>query len=426
MDINVERLKNSEVKLTISLTEEEMAPYKAKAAKELQSQVKVDGFREGHIPMDVLEQRVGHDAFMGRVLDIAISETYEEAVTKEGLMPVDYPKISVASHHPLKYEAVLPLLPEVEWTKDLDKLKLKKKELKVEDSEVDEVLQNLQDRSTTWSDVDRAAKMGDRVEIDFDGFDEGGAALDGTSSKNHPVVLGSKSLIPGFEEEVVGMKKDEEKEFKITFPADYHSKKFQKKKVTFKIKLNRIEEPAKPEVNDAFANEITGGHRTTLKDLKEEIVEELQKQKERQEEMQMETDFLKELPNYVKAEISEALVNREIDFMMERMKEDLARQGKSWEDYEKEMAEEKKDLRKELETTAREQVLIRLALEDAYKKDKVEVKDDEIEAEINEMILRYPPQFADMARARLAQSEEDRRKIANQLRLRKLVAKHVA
>lgn len=424
MDIHVEKLKNSEAKITVSLTAEEMEPYKVQAAKELQSQVKVSGFREGHIPMEVLVKHVGHDAFMGQVLDFAIGDSYEKAIHDNGLQPVDYPKLSVVTHEPLKYEATVALLPEVEWTKDLDKLEVKKKEQKVEDSEVDEVLENLQARSTQWGDVEREAKMGDRVEIDFDGFDDGGAPLDGTSSKNHPVVLGSNSLIPGFEEEVVGMKKDEEKEFDIVFPKDYHSKKFQSKTVKFKVKLNRVEEPTKPELNDAFASEITGGHRKTLKELKEEIVEELTKQKDRQEELQLETDFLKELPKYAKADISQSLIDRETDFMIERMKEDLTRKGKTWEDYEKEMAESKKDIRKELEPTAKEQTLIRLALEAAYKKQNIVVDHDEVHAEIEEMILKYPPQFAEMARQRYEGHGEECRKVENQLRLRKLVKMH--
>jgi len=426
MQVQVEKLKDSEVKLTIELTTEEMAAHKKAAVKELQDKVKVDGFREGNIPADVLEKKIGHAAFMGQVIDIAVGQSYEKAIRENEITPVDYPKVSMESEEPFKYTATVVTLPEVTWSKDLSKLKIKKKEQKVEDKEVDEVLTNLQSRSTKWSDVDRAAKMEDRVEVDFEGFDEGGAALDGTASKNHPVVLGSNSLIPGFEEEVVGMKKDEEKEFDIVFPEDYHSKKFQKKKVKFKIKLNRIEESEKAELNDEFANEITGGHRKTLKELKEEIVEELQKQKERQEELQLESDFIKELPAYVKADVPAILIERETDFMIERMKEDLQKQGKSWEDYEKEMEEKKKDIRKELEKTANEQVLIRLALETAYKEEKIEVKDEEIDAEINEMILRYPPQFAEMARERLMGDAQEKGKIYNQIRLRRLVANHTA
>lgn len=426
MKVQVEKLKNSEVKLTIELSEEEMAAHKTAAVKELQDKVKVDGFREGNIPAEILEKKIGHAAFMGQVIDIAVGKSYEASIRENDVTPVDYPKVTMVSEEPFKYEATVVVLPEVTWAKDLSKLKIKKSELKIEDKEVDEVLTNLLSRSTKWKDVERAAKMEDRVEVDFDGFDEGGAALDGTSSKNHPVVLGSNSLIPGFEEEVVGMKKDEEKEFDIVFPEDYHSKKFQKKKVKFKIKVNRIEESEKPELNDAFANEITGGHRKTLKELKEEIVEELQKQKERQEELQLESDFIKELPAYIKSEVPAVLIERETDFMIERMKEDLQKQGKSWEDYEKEMEEKKKDVRKELEKTAKEQVLIRLGLEAAYKEEKIEVKDEEVDAEINELILRYPPQFADMARQRFMSDPQEKGKIYNQIRLRRLVANHIA
>ncbi len=425
MEITLEKLNKLEMKITVSFSEEEILPYKAKATSQLQSQVKVDGFRSGKVPMEVLEQKIGHHAFMGKVLDLAIGESYEKAIQDNNLMPIDYPKINVITHNPLKYEAIVTLLPEIEWIKDLSDLKLKKPKFKVEDKEVDEVLENLLRRSTKWKDVDRPAKMEDRVEINFEGFDKDGIALEGTSSKNHPVILGSNSLIPGFEEEVVGMKKDEEKEFQIVFPKDYHSKKFQNKKVKFKVKLCRLEEPDKPELNDAFANEITGGHRKTLKALKEEIIEELHKQKERQEELQMETDFLKELSSYVKAEIPQQLIDHEIDFMIERMKEDLKRRGKTWEEYEKELKEEKKDIRKELSKSAKEQVLTRLALEDAYKKANIEVTDDEIQNEVEEIILRYPPALTEMARKNFVEGGESWKKVHNQIRLRKLVSMHV-
>ena len=424
MQVKIENLKDSQVKVTVELTAEEMKPYEKQAVEELQTQVKADGFREGNIPLDIIKQKVGEQAFTSAILDFAISQSYEDAVKQEKVRPVDYPKINVVQQNPLKYEATVPVVPETKWKKDVAKLTLKSMELKVEDSEIDEVLNNLKTRSTKWTDVDRAAKIGDRVEIDFDGFDKEGKALEGTSSKNHPVVLGEGGLIPGFEEEIKGMKKNEEKDFNITFPKDYHAEEFKSKKVKFHIKLNRVEESEEAELSDDFAKEITGGNRQNMKELKEEIVEELLKQKDRQEQARLENKFLKALVPYVDVKIPDALVEREIDFMIDRMKQDLERRKQTWEDYEKEMKEKGKDIRAELKDPAKEQVLIRLALEKLEDEDPMKVTDEEVEKEVEIVLAYYPPQVAPMMKDRYKEGSKEREMLRAQLRLSKRVAKH--
>lgn len=410
--------------MTIEISEPKMKDYRALAVKELQSQVKIPGFREGSIPMEMLERHMGEQAFLSQVLDIAISESYEEALKKEKVRPVAYPKISVTSQEPLIYEAVIPVVPEVTWKKDVKKLEVKAEKLKVEKTEIDQVLENLVKKSAKWKVVQREAKMKDRVEIDFDGFDMDGVALEGTSSKNHPVILGEGSLIPGFEEEVVGMKLGEEKDFNITFPKDYQAEHFKGKKVRFHIKLNQVEEPEEHELNDEFAKEITGGNRQNLKELKEEIEEELLHQKEHQEESRLENLFLKELLNYVKADVPEALHEREIDFMVDRIKQDLEKQGRSLEDYEKELEQDGKKLRDELKKTAMDQVLIRLGLEKLHEEEKTEVSKDEIDLEVQHMLSHYPPHFAPMMAEKYKEGTQEREYVTNQLKLKKLVAAH--
>lgn len=427
MKTQVESLPHSEVKLTVEVSEKAMEQYRKQAVNQLQNQVKIEGFRPGKIPVEVLERHLGEQAFMGHVLDLAISETYEEAIEKEKLRPVAYPKLSIVSQDPLKYEAIVPTVPELKWKKDLSKLKVERKKAEVKESDIKEVLKNLQERSGSWKVVERAAKMEDRVEIDFDGFDADGKPLEGTSSKNHPVILGQGSLIPGFEEEVVGMKPGEEKEFKITFPENYHVDSFKKKKVTFKIKLNQVEEPEEVKLDDDFAKEITGGHRKTMKELKDEIKDELGKQKEREEDMRLESEFLKELLDYTEVDLPEALVVREIDFMLNRIKQDLEKRKQTWEDYLKEMEEKGKkleDIRKELEKPAKEQVIIRLALEKLHEENKTEVSKKELEEGIEMRLESVPPQFRPMVQERYAEGSQDLQYLEAQLKLSKIVKKH--
>ncbi len=410
--------------MTVELTPEEMLAYRSKAVAELQDKVKVPGFRAGKIPEDVLVEHVGEQAFMGQALDFALSDTYEAAVHQEKVRPVAYPKIQILAHDPLKYEAIIPVLPEVKFKKDVEKVTVSRTKPEVKDEEVEEVLKNFLKRTVEWKDVEGEAKKGHRVEVDFDGQDMEGVPLEGTSSKNHPVVLGEGSLIPGFEDELVGMKKGEEKDFEIVFPKDYHSKKFQSKKVKFHVKIGRIEEGKEEELSDTFAQKVSGDAKKTLPDLRKEIHHELHVQKEYQEDVRLENEFLKELLAVVEAEVPEALVEKEIDFLIERLKEDLKQRKQSWEDYEKEMQEAGKDLRKELHKPAIEQVMIRLGLERLFELENPEVTEADIEEEIERLLGRYPEEFRAMLKGRYAEGTNEREMIRSGVRLRKVVKKH--
>ncbi|MEK7146051.1 MAG: trigger factor [Patescibacteria group bacterium] len=424
MKVEVQKLPKSEVKLTIEVPEKNMEEFEKQAAKELQEKVKVPGFRPGHIPLEVLKKQVGDNSFMGVVMDLAINESYEKAIKQEKILPVAYPKISIVSDKPLKFDAIVPVVPEVSLKKNVDKIKVKAEKVEITKAELEDVLENLSKRSQTWKDVERKAKKGDRVEIDFDGFDSEGIALEGTASKNHPVVLGEGTLIPGFEEEIEGMEKDEAKEFDITFPKDYHSKKFQSKKVKFKIKLNRIEEAEKTKMDDEFAEKLTGGKHKTLDSLKEEITSELMHQKEHGEENRLETDFLEKLADHVEAELPEALIEREKKYLKEKLQGDLDKRNTTMEAYEDMLKEKKKDLDKELSEQAEKQLLIRLGLEKIYEQEKIEVTKADVEKEIGHMLSHYPEAYAHSIKENYKEGSEQYEHLQNMLRLKKLVKKH--
>ncbi len=424
MNIEIQKLPKSEAKLIIELTEAEMQKHEEKATEELQEHVNVPGFRKGHVPAEVLKDHVGEQAFMGQVLDTAIGESYEEAVRSKELHPVAYPKIQILTDKPLKYEAIVALRPEVNFKKDPKNLFVKKEKVEVDEKEVKVVIENFLERFKTWKDVTRAAKKGDRVELDFDGFDEEGIALEGTSSKNHPVILGSNSLIPGFETEVEGMEVGQEKDFWITFPKDYHKESFQSKKVKFHIKLNRVEESEDRTADDAWAKEVSGDQTKDLETMKKDIHQELIVQKEVQEEGRLENEFLKELATHVEAEVPEALVEREIDLMVERIKEDVEKKKGNWEEYQEELKKEGKDLRAELRKTAAEQVIVRLGLEKLFELENPEVTESEVEAEVEKILGRYPEQFKEMLRARYAPGTEEREYMKQSARFKKLVRGH--
>jgi len=242
MDIKVKKLPKAEVEINVTFTEDEFKSDMESAAKLLSNDVKIDGFRPGNVPYDVLVNHVGKDMILNSALDTAIPRILTDIIQKEKLEVIARPRVDILSKDPVTLKVIAPIYPEIE-VDGYEKLKVKAKEVDVDDKDVDEALENVKKQFISWKQVLRGVKKGDKVELDFEGFDDGGAPLEGTQSKNHPIIVGEKMMVPGFEDNLLGMNTGDEKDFDLTFPEDYHKKSFQNKKVKFHVKVNKIEEP---------------------------------------------------------------------------------------------------------------------------------------------------------------------------------------
>ncbi|HEC20924.1 MAG TPA: trigger factor, partial [Candidatus Peregrinibacteria bacterium] len=221
MDYQLKKLPNSQVEITITEIDEKiLQKYRKKAVKELSAHVKLPGFRPGHAPEDKVKDQFGEKTIVGHTLELAIPEVYIEILKKEELKPLLRPEVNITSLDPLKIEIKVALVPKIEIG-NYHSIKVKEEKVEVSEKEVKDALEHFQKRMCIYNPVERACKKEDRLEIDFEGFTEDGVPLENTNSKNHPIVLGSKALIPGFEEELEGMKKGEEKEFPLSFPKEY-------------------------------------------------------------------------------------------------------------------------------------------------------------------------------------------------------------
>jgi len=199
MDVNVKKLAKAEVEVIIELKEAEFKSDIDKAVEELSKEVKISGFREGKVPFDVLVQHVGKDMILNHALDLAIPRILGDVIKKEKLEVIARPKIEVLSTEPVKIKATAPVYPEVK-VDGYDKVKIKAKAVKLGEKEVDDAIDRVKKQFTEWKEVLRPIEKGDKAELDFEGFDEGGAALEGTQSKNHPLVIGENMMVPGFED----------------------------------------------------------------------------------------------------------------------------------------------------------------------------------------------------------------------------------
>ena len=418
MNITVKTLPKSEVKLTIEVPENRTNELLEKAAKQISQQVKIPGFRPGHVPLETLKQHVSAEAIEAHMLDLALPETYTEAVTKEKLQVVSRPKINIVKRSPLVYEAVVAVYPVVAIS-GYDKVKIKHEEPKVEEKDIDEVLKDIQKQHATYKEVDRAAKKGDKVEIDFEGFDEGGASLEKTKSSNHPVVIGEGSLIKGFEEELEGMKKGEKKSFKVKFPKDYFHKPFQNKEVKFNVEMKLIQEGQMPEFTPEFIKQFSG-HDKTLDEIKVIIRENLSKDRVHAEKVRRENEYLEQLLKLTKVELPEALIEEEIDSLMEEFKSELEQMGVQLEQYLEQNKKELKDLRAERRKEAEKRLTLRFGLQQLFEQEKIEVTPADLKKEIEHVISLYPESEKAKITKEYKEGSYLMRRLENKLKMEKL------
>ncbi|MFA6305910.1 MAG: trigger factor [Candidatus Gracilibacteria bacterium] len=420
MDYKIKKLPKSEVEIEITVSQEEIEKYYQKACEELSKEVNIKGFRPGHIPKDVLEANLDKKYIMAHAQERAIQRSYADAVIKEKVQVVSRPKIEIKSETPFSYVAVVAVLPEVE-IKDHKSIKVKREKVEVTEKDIEEVIQDLKKYTTTYKDAEEKAKKGDRLEIDFEGFDDEGKLLENTKSSNHPVILGENSLIPGFEDELVGLSKGEKKEFDLKFPKDYPKKDFQGKKVHFKVEVKKIENPIEPEINEEFVEKMTG-KKQSVEEFKKEIEKSVKDRKEKEAKQKTENDYLEELLKRTKVEIPASLIEEEVEFMIHDIADDMGSKGIEFDKYLEKAKIKIEDLKEKYASEAEKRVKMRLALQQLIKEENATPSDEEIKAEFEKIKSFYPEK-------EVAKITEDFEKgelsaqITNRLAIRKLFDK---
>lgn len=375
MKTSVKKFPKSRVNLTVELEKDEMTKYFDQAFEELAPQVKIKGFRPGKAPRVMIENQLGSGRVKAEAIDKAMTDSYVKGLKEHNLVSVAAPKINIKSDEDgLSYEAEVDVWPEA-TVGEYSKLKVSKpKEEAVKSEEIENIIDYLQRQKAQMNDVDREAQMGDWVTIDFEGK-LNGVLQENMVSKNHPVILGSKTLIPGFEEEVVGMRTGDEKIFEIKFPKDYHEKSIAGKKAEFKVNLHLVKEIDKPEVDDKFAKEF--GH-DNVEALKNGIEDSLRAEKEMKRHQEIENMVLDKLLTVTKTELPDSLVEQELDRIFHNLEHEAKHYGLTLDQYLLSMKKDASELRKEWRGQAERNVKIGLALAEVAKKENVDTKDEKV------------------------------------------------
>lgn len=390
MSIKVEKTdKNNEVKLSFTIEaakfEEAIQKVYAKSAKYFN----IPGFRKGKAPYKIVEKQYGAQIFYEDAFNEVVPEIFEKEVKEAGLEVVSRPDIDITQMEKGKdliFTAIVQTKPEVKLGK-YKGIELKKVEYNVEEKDIDHEIHHMQERNARLVNVeDRAVEKDDTTVIDFEGFVDG-VAFEGGKAENHELVIGSNTFIPGFEDQIIGMKIDEEKDINVTFPEEYFSKDLAGKAAVFKVKLHEIKKKELPEVDDEFAKDVS--EFDTIKELKASIKEKLEEENKNKAKYETEEEAIKTVCENTEIDIPSGMVETETDNMIRDIEQRLQYQGLNFAGYLQMMGKTEADMRKEMEEQALRQVKTKLVLEAIVAAEKIEASDEEVKAKLEEMATTY-------------------------------------
>jgi trigger factor len=414
MDIKVEKLPKSRVKITVRISPIAMGEYFSQALNRLAAETSLQGFRPGKAPLPLVEKIVGEEKINQKVLEITVPLTYLKAVEQEKLIPLQNPSVNIKEFgkgKALVYEAEVDVMPEVKLG-DYRRLKIQnpKSKIQIKEQDIEEVLRRLQKQTADLKPVERLSQKGDFVEIDFESFLDNKPLPQG-KSQNHPVVLGEGQFIPEFEEKLIGMKREEEKNFSIKFPSDFHNRELAGKEVSFKVRMKDIKEINLPKINDQWATKFG---KKNLKDLKDAIKESLKKEEEQKQKEELRQKVIDKVVSLAEIELPETLVNAEVQRLFLNLVYQIESKGLKFEKYLEQIKKTEKDLIADLRKPAEQNVKTSLVLEEIKKKEGIEVSQKELEDEIKKLEGQ-----------KITVSEEDKKRIENFLGISKTVEKLV-
>ena len=390
MNCKVEKTeKANEVKLEITIEAEKFDNAMKKVYFQNAKYFNIPGFRKGKAPMNIVEKYYGAQIFYEDAFNEVATEAYDEALEANKIDAVSRPVVDIKQMEKGKdviFTAVVQTKPEVELGK-YKGIEIPKVEYKVEEKDIEHELGHMQEHNSRLITVDdRALENGDIATIDFEGFVDG-VAFDGGKAEGHELEIGSGSFIPGFEDQLVGMKIDEEREIKVTFPKEYFSKDLAGKEAMFKVKLHEIKRKELPELDDEFAKDVS--EFDTLAELKASIKEKIEKNNEQRQKYETEDLAIKAVCEDVKVDIPSGMVEFEVENMMKDFEQRLSYQGLNLDQYLKMIGKTEEEMKKEYEPQAIEAIKSRLVLEAIIKAEKIEASEDEIKAKMEEMAKNY-------------------------------------
>ena len=385
---SVEKLEKSQVAVTVEVTAEEFEAAVQKAYLKMRNKISVSGFRPGKAPRKMIEKLYGEGVFYSDAVDAALPDAYTQAIGSSGLDVVGYPEVEIVDDQIGKdgftFKATVAVYPEVELGQ-YKGVSAVKEEVKVTADDVKERLNQMAEREARLVSVDRKVKKGDTAVIDFEGFDNG-VAFEGGKGENHELEIGSGSFVPGFEDQIIGMKAGEEKDIDITFPENY-TKDLAGKQVVFHVKVNEVKEKQTPALDDEFAKDVSEFE--TLKELKDDTKAKITAEREQSAKIAFENALLEKVAGDIKADIPEVMIEEQCRRFLDEFKQRLQAQGIPYDQYCKMTGMDEAKFMEDGREPAVRQVKMDLAIAAIIKAENLDVTDEEIEEKYKSMAEQY-------------------------------------
>ncbi len=401
MDVKINKLSETKRELEITMTPEEMEPHLSKVTKEFSENMNIKGFRPGNAPREMVENTMGKKELWEEAAKEAIKQDYPKIIQENNLFTVAQPKVEIVSLVPdgeVKYKAEVYVMPEFELPdyKSIaeDTVKNEKTTVETEKKEIDDTLEKIRESRAKVNKVSREAREGDKVTLNFTGSFEGEEEKK-IDEKDFQVTLGKGELdvFKGFEENILGMKEGDKKEFSIEIPVSGENKS-----VNFEAEMVSVMEREVPDADDEFASTIPDVE--NIEQLKEKIKEGIEADKKAKESERLKMKVMEEIKKKVEFEVPEVLIDKEIENMLENMKHQVSQSGMSFEEYLKSTNKTEDDLRSEWREKAKENVSYAIILHKISEKEDIEVTDEEIEKEVDR-------HFAASGRVKEEENEEN-------------------
>ena len=381
-----EKKENSAIELVIEVSAAEFDAAINKVYNKQKKNIMVPGFRKGKVPRKMVEKMYGEQVFFEDAVEEAYPAAYDAALKEAGIVPVAYPKLEIVevSKDGFTFKALVTVQPEAS-VKEYKGLVVAKPEVKVTAADVKAEMKPYIDRASRLVSVDRKAKKGDVAVIDFEGFKDG-VAFEGGKGENYSLELGSGTFVPGFEEQVIGMKAGDEKDLDITFHENYTAD-LAGAAVVFKVKVNEVKERQEPALDDEFAKDVS--ELDTLDEFKKDLKEKLKARRQQQAERDYEAAVIDALLENLVCDVPEAMVDYRADKMVEEQAMRMQQNGLNFQDYLKYMGLSMDDVRAQAKTAADRAVRTALALDAVAKAEGIEVTQEELDAEVKRLAEQF-------------------------------------
>ncbi len=390
MQVSKKDLDKSQIELTVELSAEELAPYIEKGAQKVSEEVKIEGFRPGKVPYDVLKQKIGEMTILEEAANIAIRKTIDEVIEKNTMerQAIGQPQVNVtklAPNNPLEYKVVLSLLPTVALGK-YKGLNIKVEEAKLEKGELDKAINELREMRAQEKVADRAAEMGDKITVNIKMFLDKVPVEDG-EHKDLAIMLGKDYFVPGFDKKLVGMKKDEERKFELPYPENHHLKNLAGKMVEFEVIAKEVYSRELPELNDEFA---TFFRMKDLAELKKNLEESILHERKHKIEAKNEAEIVTKIIDDTKfGDLPEVMVQSELKNMLAELEQSVVRQGGKFDDYLQHLKKDRAGLMLEMSPNAVKRVKSAMVVREIAIVEKIAAGEKEIADKIEDLKKEY-------------------------------------